>query len=113
MTKQQSIKIQPMKLYFACDRCFNKLPFKEAFKLRRNVKTICEHCQTELKPIYPISLNWSFFVGFVCTTIPAELYLKFYADLLVAFGLALTGGIIGLVGVVLFVYNSTEFTSVS
>ena len=100
------------KLYFACDRCFNKVSFREVFKFGKSSKTTCEYCKSELIPIYPVSFKWAFFIGFVCTTIPAELYLNFYNDLLIAFVFALIGAAISMLGIVILTYNSTVFTSI-
>ncbi|CAM3861001.1 hypothetical protein AQAU111925_10065 [Aquirufa aurantiipilula] len=99
------------KSYFTCDNCHNKISFWETFKTNKNSKTICNFCNTELHPIKTISFNWSFFIGFISTVIPAEIVLKYYNSVPIAFFVALCGGILSVLGIAFYTYKSTELKS--
>lgn len=99
------------KSYFTCDNCHNKISFWETFKTKKNSKTICNICNTELHPIKTISFNWAFFIGFTSTVIPAEITIYYFDNILVAFFVALCGGILSVLGIAFYTYNSTELKS--
>ena len=96
---------------FSCDKCHEKLSYKELFKLNKNSTTTCKSCNARLYPVRTISFNWAFFIGFVSTVVPAEIILNTSNNLTHAFIVALTGGVLAISGIALYTYNSTEFKS--
>lgn len=100
------------KLYFACDRCFNKVSFREVFKFGKSSKTTCIYCKSELRPIQKLSFNARFFIGFLATVIPFQLIFNYTKDISVAFLIAIFCSILSVLGLAVFTYNSTEFTSI-
>jgi hypothetical protein len=100
-----------LKNNFSCDRCSAKLSYKELFKINKNSTTICESCHTRLYPVKTIPFNWTFFIGFVSTVVPAEIIFNTTNNQTQAFTFALVGGILAILGIAIYTYQSTEFRS--
>jgi hypothetical protein len=101
----------PNKTKFSCDRCYEKVSFNELFKLNKNNVTTCKSCNAKLYPNKTITFNWAFFIGFSSTVIPAEISFNITNSILFMFSVALTGGLLAILLIVIYTYNTTDFRS--
>lgn len=96
---------------FSCDRCNEKVPIIELFKINKDSQTICKFCNTRLYPKKTIAFNWTFFIGFAATVIPAEIIFNTSNDTALAFAVAIIGGALAILGIATYTYLTTEFIS--
>lgn len=101
----------PNKTKFSCDRCYEKVSVKELFKLNKNSVTTCKSCNATLYPNKTITFNWAFFIGFSSTVIPAEISFNITNSILFMLSVAMTGGLLAVLGIAIYTYNTTEFRS--
>jgi hypothetical protein len=101
----------PNKTSFSCDRCQEKVPLRELFKLNKNSITICKSCNATLYPDKTTPFNWAFFIGFASTVIPAEICYNITNSILYMFSVAAIGGLLAVLGITIYTYKTTEFRS--
>lgn len=101
----------PNKTTFSCDRCYEKVSPKELFKLNKNSITTCKSCNAKLYPDKTIPFNWAFFIGFASTVIPAEICFNITNSILYMFSVAAIGGLLAVLGIAIYTYNTTDFKS--
>jgi hypothetical protein len=99
------------KTSFSCDRCRANISIKELFRLQKNSITTCKLCNATLHSNETISFNWAFFIGFCSTVIPAEISFKMTNSLATMIIAAVIGGILAVIGIALYAYNTTKFSS--
>lgn len=97
---------------FSCPNCKAKISFKELFVFKRDHQTICEKCNTTLKPRNIKSFNFGAIIGFVVSGVPAQIYLHITNDIIGAMTLAACLGILSIMSMALYTYKTTEFEEV-
>lgn len=96
---------------FSCDRCQASISIKELFRLQKNYTITCKSCNATLHPNETISFNWAFFIGFCSTVIPAEISSNIGNSLPIMITTAMIGGILAVIGIAFYTYNTTKFSS--
>ena len=109
--KLKSYLIMPYNTSFSCDRCHANISVKELFKLQKNSTTTCKSCHATLHSNETISFNWAFFIGFCSTVIPAEISFNMTNSLAIMIVTAMIGGILAVIGIAFYTYNTTRFSS--
>jgi CXXC-20-CXXC protein len=97
---------------FKCPNCNNKIPFNEVFQFKKGHQTVCNHCNTTLKPKKIKSWNWGFLIGFLAVVIPAKLYLNYHKNFLIAASIGIVFGAIAILLIAYYTYKTTEFEEV-
>ena len=97
---------------FKCSNCNNKIPFKEVFQFKKGHQTICNNCNTTLRPKKVTSWNWGFFIGLLAVVVPAKLYLNDHKNFFIAASIGIVFGTIAILLIAFYTYKTTEFEEV-